>query len=1012
MISVFRAQGALEDNTKKLLEELRAVLHISHDRHSAEARRVANDEILATIAEQLAGPNTGLGWICEGRRKVPLMPRGIPQTMYTEIADKAAQLAAAENKEIKKRLEAEKLVAPKSNEEEMPQAEGETAEAALNTNESLDELIYPPIIMEDQTTKIWETEVMGRKRKITENSNVIEENATTPVKNIRNVTINSNQKHPNLSQIYSKYSQPTPSKQQQSKHSYNQVGKVSSKPNQAQIPRSVSTKHSRKQSTKHSSQIVLSKTQIKKSQELPISSAKPYSQGVTQVEYTGPPNTFQASYAQSVLGHKHKTDYIDEMKPKLMSPPGMMMDSPTMQLLTQPATVPHELGVSDGAHSDDPASLQAQAAPIPKLLNTKPCHLIIKKRGEIVTDTKPSSDIKVLQKTSEAIKFIPNRPVVVAPSSIHKVGRKIIPTKIMNPFPKTQNLPTILSSEKMIVVSKSSEQSIANSKIVISSTSATTPISKSIVTVSTNSVSPKIPENVSAKGLPATDLKVSAKTFLLNPKSGQKMVVLPSKSRTKTVTDRQTVPILHLKTIPPTIKLVPVTSQSFVQLPKQPIQPAISKASAVSAVSATNAKIVSVEPIKTANMADIVPVKGLQPITSTPKPSNAIIRPATNKGNVIVVQKGATLGKTLSFTKNGNDMSKIIMGKNVNQLLQASNTLKQEQKDGGATSGNVIVLELNNDQSARTTTMSKILETHTSKPTPVKVDDKNHRQEITEDTPVLFDNQITEETCTASSLDSNVESIGVDVPLDETELSMIGKDDANKCSFSKNDMCTKDTSNVADWDMELKNVTRKSKDNVDKLNSLHLDLGMSSDSDTEYVVSSHKTKSKHSPQESMQQATPSGDGFGSSVGLSHASRLLLCQLQDEGSSSNDSSFALNKGKAIDKQKEGAVKDFTIEKSESEFLNKAKEKLSEKVAELKSQRKRIDIYSTAISSSDINLDEFAYLDEGMMPGDEMFAQEPENKGSRDIKEASLDMHLSQLLGEVPSTTHTVSESLNE
>ncbi|GBP09055.1 hypothetical protein EVAR_91839_1, partial [Eumeta japonica] len=31
----------------------------------------------------------------------------------------------------------------------------------------------------------------------------------------------------------------------------------------------------------------------------------------------------------------------------------------------------------------------------------------------------------------------------------------------------------------------------------------------------------------------------------------------------------------------------------------------------------------------------------------------------------------------------------------------------------------------------------------------------------------------------------------------------------------------------------------------------------------------------------------------------------------------------------------------------------------------------------------------------MPGDEMFAQEPENKGSRDIKKRSLDMHLSQL-----------------
>lgn len=52
MISVFRAQGPLEDHRKKLLEELRAVLHISHDRHSAEARRVSNDELLATIAER------------------------------------------------------------------------------------------------------------------------------------------------------------------------------------------------------------------------------------------------------------------------------------------------------------------------------------------------------------------------------------------------------------------------------------------------------------------------------------------------------------------------------------------------------------------------------------------------------------------------------------------------------------------------------------------------------------------------------------------------------------------------------------------------------------------------------------------------------------------------------------------------------------------------------------------------------------------------------------------------
>lgn len=50
MVSVFRAQGGLNDSKAKLLDELRALFHISLDRHRAEARRVANDEQLATIA--------------------------------------------------------------------------------------------------------------------------------------------------------------------------------------------------------------------------------------------------------------------------------------------------------------------------------------------------------------------------------------------------------------------------------------------------------------------------------------------------------------------------------------------------------------------------------------------------------------------------------------------------------------------------------------------------------------------------------------------------------------------------------------------------------------------------------------------------------------------------------------------------------------------------------------------------------------------------------------------------
>lgn len=81
------------------------------------------------------------------------MPRGVPQSMYTELADKVAETTAAENKELLKKLEAEKLVAPKSNEEELPDAEGETAEA-IQTNESMDEMSYPPVAMEDQTSRV------------------------------------------------------------------------------------------------------------------------------------------------------------------------------------------------------------------------------------------------------------------------------------------------------------------------------------------------------------------------------------------------------------------------------------------------------------------------------------------------------------------------------------------------------------------------------------------------------------------------------------------------------------------------------------------------------------------------------------------------------------------------------------------------------------------------------------------------------------------------------------------
>ncbi|XP_046961552.1 BRCA2-interacting transcriptional repressor EMSY isoform X1 [Vanessa cardui] len=1000
MISVFRAQGALEDNRKKLLEELRAVLHISNDRHSAEARRVSNDELLATIAEQLAGPNTGLGWITEGRRLIPLMPRGIAQTMYTEIADKAAEAAAAENREIKNRIETEKLIAPKSNEEEMPDHEGQTAEGS-QSNEMMDEMSYPPIAMEDNTAKIWETELICRKRKMAEGG-TLPDDSSTPVKNMRNVPLNTNQKHLNLSQVYSRYSQPATSKSSgHSKHSYNQVSKVStSKSSQPHAPRSI--KHrSHKQSSKSTTQATL-KAQ-RKTQEQSMSPSRQYNSG-QQADFSGPPGSFQASYAQSILGSKTKTDYLDEIKPKVLSSPSMVSDSPTMQLLTQPATVPHELAVSDSAHPDDPSSLQAQATPVTKhSVSGKPCQLIIKKRGEVATDKKVQmSEFKVIQKPTDEVKFLSNRQMVVSPSPAHKsfnASNKIVTTKVIGSLPKSRTSHTpVLQSDKMIVVSKSSiENRLTNSKVIINSSGNATPTKDSVHSIA-NSIANKTTETLTPKGIPATDLKVSAKTFVVNPKSGQKMVVLPAKA-----CKEGQLPLFHFKGIPTNMKLVSVSSHNA-QATKSPAVNVLSNPTVVSAIP-SSAKIVGVEPIKTANMADIVPVKGLTPPISTSKITNPIIRPMNTKGNIIVVQKGATLGKTLTFTKNGNDVSKIIMGKNVNKLLQ---TTKSDQVDPSK-SGNVIVLELNNEQTGRTTTMSEILCSRNSNAscTPEK-DPTNIDQEITQETPVLFENQITPEICNTSSLDSSTSLQEID-RLDQSTVGIIEKSEKEKTDFIKDTEGVKDTSSVTDWEMELDTTPGKSKDDVDKLNSLHLDLGMSSDSENEYMVDGHEAKTQHLAAERMQTETPTGDNierYSNSSALSRTTRTLLSQLQDDGSSSNDSSFAI-KSKCLSKIPDIDIK---IDKSESEALSKARAKLSEKVAEAKSQQRRIDIYSTAITTSEINLDSFSYLDESLMAGDDEFPSE----GKREARQGDvLDDQLSRLLGEDSANStdsQTVSESL--
>ncbi|KAL0129133.1 hypothetical protein PUN28_004076 [Cardiocondyla obscurior] len=97
MVSVLRAQGPFTNEKQKLLQELAKVLHISNERHRAEVRRAVNDEKLATIAEQLNGPNTGIDWTLEGRRTIPLLPRLKARSAFTTLANSLSFTTAIAN---------------------------------------------------------------------------------------------------------------------------------------------------------------------------------------------------------------------------------------------------------------------------------------------------------------------------------------------------------------------------------------------------------------------------------------------------------------------------------------------------------------------------------------------------------------------------------------------------------------------------------------------------------------------------------------------------------------------------------------------------------------------------------------------------------------------------------------------------------------------------------------------------------------------------------------------------
>ena len=99
-MSALRAQGDLNKERRKVLNDLSSVLNVSVERHKTEVRRAVNDEFLTTVANRINGSNADAEWTREGRRIIPLMRRGVPLTHLTDVADKASKDAKSANKNL------------------------------------------------------------------------------------------------------------------------------------------------------------------------------------------------------------------------------------------------------------------------------------------------------------------------------------------------------------------------------------------------------------------------------------------------------------------------------------------------------------------------------------------------------------------------------------------------------------------------------------------------------------------------------------------------------------------------------------------------------------------------------------------------------------------------------------------------------------------------------------------------------------------------------------------------
>lgn len=619
---------------------------------------------------------------------------------------------------------------------------------------------------------------------------------------------------------------------------YSQSGKAAAKSNHSGLSKSSLSKHRSLQkhssSAKHCGQVAIPHHRVRSGIKSPTDPHIAGSQALVQnqidvnsVKSQTP--VYQANYAPTAQGGVEEYD----TDAKLPVGSTVLSDSPTMQSLTQssisrddasmqmssedaqnvPSSVHYSIANSNMSITV-PAATKLQAA-------GKPCHLIIKKKSD-----SNSADAQKFQVTNKQLskqdlsnlKVLQNRQVMIQPSNnsaqqkMLNSSAKLITTKIVAQMNSNNN-----AQQQVLIMPKSPnsptmQRNLANAalKNFFISTSGMASIAGDADGATVKNVdSESLSKNVILNN---SDMKLSTKTFLLNSKSGQKMVVLPAK-RPKALAG-QTVPLLQVKGVKPAaVKLVTVSSPAINNQPKPTNITVLSK-SISSNVMGSPAKVVSKESFNQ-NKLNAINAPNVQ-IPPKKHPSS--------KGNIIVVQKSNTLHKNqLPLSKAAtecNTLTDKMLSVPLDTVVPNSilTNIPQLESSIDKPLENVVFLEVNADQIQQVDSFDTFMDKTEN------ADVKESTEMIAGDAQILFH---------ADSMESTADSL-----IEESQIQESAKSESSFCELQQMEdeeakgLASRTTtlSTFTNWEEELANSNVKENDDS-KTSEMNLVLEMSSDSE-------------------------------------------------------------------------------------------------------------------------------------------------------------------------------------